>query len=67
MVVVLVILFEEANVRVPAPLFVKAPDPARLLAMEASPVLVAEKEVPVIVPLPVIDPLPRLTAPTRTL
>ena len=54
---------EAERVNVPDPFLLKLmPDPARELAMEAVPVLVAAKEVAVIVPLPVIDPLPRETA-----
>ena len=58
------------RVVVPAPLWVKAPVQERLVVLEEMvsafvPLMV--KLVPVMVPLPVIDPLPRVTAPTVTL
>ena len=60
-------LLEPERVVVPVPLCVKAADPDSVLAMEAAPVLVAVKEAPVMVPLPVMEPLPRETLPIETL
>jgi hypothetical protein len=57
-------LFDPESVVVPAPFWVNPPLPAKDDAIRAEAVLVAVKEVCVSKPLPVIVPLPRVTAPT---
>jgi hypothetical protein len=52
------------RVVVPEPFCVNPPVPANDSATRAAPVLVARKEVCVSTPVPVIVPLPKVTAPT---
>ena len=56
-----------ASVVVPDPDCVRVPLPARTSPIKAAPVLVAVMLVTVSVPLPVMDPLPNVTAPTVVL